>query len=153
MSYLTLWRNRAPSPQSFFGEGLPVGRRDLDRLFDWPWGADLGGAWGPVVDVRETDDSLVLEAELPGMRIDDVNVSIEDGVLTITGEKKREIEEGTEGSYHFTERKYGRFERSFRMPRNVDAETVKAEFTNGILAVTLPKAEEAKPRRIEVKAK
>ena len=152
MSYMTLWRNRQPNASTSLTDPFAF-TRDIDRWFDRTWGSDLGGSWGPVVDVRETEDALVLEAELPGLRSDDVSVSVEDGVLTVAGEKKREVEEGTEGGYHFTERRYGRFERSFRLPRSLNTEDVRAEFSNGVLTITLPKAEEAKPRRIEVKVK
>jgi HSP20 family protein len=109
------------------------------------------GAWYPVVDVREAEGELVLQAELPGLRSEDVNVGVENGVLTISGEKKQQNDEGQEGSdYHLVERRYGRFERSFTLPRSVEAQKVQAEFANGVLTVTLPKAEAAKPRRIEV---
>jgi HSP20 family protein len=105
-----------------------------------------------VVDVRETHDELTLQAELPGLTSNDVDVSVENGVLAITGEKKQEVQEGKEGSeYHLIERRYGRFERRFTLPRTVDAEKVRAEFSHGVLQVTLPKAESAKPRKIEVK--
>jgi HSP20 family protein len=105
-----------------------------------------------VVDVRETADALLVQAELPGLGVDDVDVRVENGTLTISGEKRQEIEEGKDDSgYRLVERCYGRFERSFTLPLGVDAEQVKAEFANGVLTVTLPKAEEAKPRRIEVK--
>jgi HSP20 family protein len=152
MSYMTLWRNRTPNASTSWTEPFAFSR-DLDRWFDRDGSADLGGAWGPVVDVRETEDSLVLEAELPGLRSEDVSVSVEDGVLTVSGEKKREIEEGTEGNYHFTERRFGRFERSFRLPRSLNTDAVQAEFSSGVLTIVLPKAEEAKPRRIDVKVK
>ena len=105
-----------------------------------------------MVDVRETGDALLVQAELPGLTVDDVDVRVENGVLTISGEKKQELEQDSEDSgYRLVERCYGRFERSFRLPRSVDAEKVKAEFANAVLTVTFPKAEEAKPRRIEVK--
>ena len=144
MLYPTIWRTRAPN----LWDGVFNVRNEVDRL--------LGrrgetGPLFPVVDVRESTDELVLQAELPGLHSEDVSVSVENGVLTISGEKKQEIEEGQEGSeYRLIERRYGRFERSFTLPRSVDAGKVEAEFANGVLSVTLPKAEAAKPRRIEV---
>ncbi|NIN13418.1 MAG: Hsp20 family protein [Gemmatimonadales bacterium] len=148
MLYPTIWRRRVPS---ILDEVLNM-RNEFDRLLGRA-DTDVAGAWGPVVDVRETKDELVIQAELPGLAAEDVDVSVEGGVLTISGEKKQEVEEGKEGSnYHLVERRYGRFERSFSLPRSVDPEKVAAEFDNGVLMITLPKAEAAKPRRIEVKA-
>ena len=112
----------------------------------------VDAGWCPVVDVREAKDELVLQAELPGLAADDVEFGVKDGVLTISGEKKQQTEEGEEGTeYHLVERRYGRFERRFSLPRSVDPSNVKAEFSNGMLNVTLPKAEGAKARRIEIK--
>ena len=94
----------------------------------------------------------MLQAELPGLTSEDVELSVENGVLTISGEKKQEREEGEEGTdYHLVERRYGRFERRFSVPRSVLPEKVKADFANGTLNITLPKAEAAKPRRIPIK--
>lgn len=128
-------------------------RREFDRLFDRYGSNELTAAWAPPVDVRETGDGIQVEAELPGIDPENVDVRVENGVLTISGEKKTEYEEGTEGSnYHLVERRYGRFERSFTLPRTVDAEKVEARFSNGVLSIALPKAETAKPRRIAVKS-
>jgi HSP20 family protein len=104
------------------------------------------------VDVKETTDGITVRAELPGLNPEDVNVSVQDGVLTISGEKKDEREEGkADTNYYLVERRYGRFERRFSLPSTVSANDVQANFLNGVLNVTLPKTEEAKPRRIEVK--
>ncbi len=147
MLYPTIWRGRAPN---VWDEMFNI-RNEFDRLLGRRGDTEVTSAWCPVVDVREGKDELALQAELPGIRQDDVNVSVENGVLTISGQKKQEIEQGQEGSdYHLVERHYGRFERSFSLPRSVDAQKVKAEFADGVLTVTLPKAEAAKPRRIEV---
>ena len=90
-----------------------------------------------MVDIREEKDALVLNAELPGLKSEDVSASVESGVLTISGEKKRVTEEGDENaSYHVVERSYGRFERSFRLPQSVDSAKVRAAFENGVLTVT-----------------
>jgi HSP20 family protein len=127
-------------------------RNDFDRLLGRT-DTQVGTGWCPVVDVHETPEQLVLRAELPGLTAADVGLSVENGVLTISGEKKQEVEEGKEGTeYHLVERRYGHFERRFTLPRSVDAEKVKAEFADGILRIMLPKAEAAKPRRIEIKS-
>jgi len=147
MLYPTIWRRQAPS----LWDDIFNIRNEFDRLLGQTE-TQVGSAWVPVVDVRETKDELTLQAELPGLTIEDVDVSVEHGVLSITGEKRQEVEEGKEGSeYHLVERRYGRFERRFSLPRSVDAEKVRAEFADGVLQVTLPKVEAAKPRKIEVK--
>lgn len=109
----------------------------------------LNGAWSPRVDIFENKDSLVLEAELPGMNRDDFELSFENNVLTLKGERR--FEKKTENdNYHRIERSYGAFTRSFTLPQTVTAEGAKAEFDNGILHVNLPKREETKARKIEV---
>jgi HSP20 family protein len=108
------------------------------------------GGWSPSVDIYEGENEIVLEAELPGMSRDDFEVSIENNVITLKG--KREFQKNQEGdNYHRVERSYGSFTRSFSLPRSVSAENTKADFKNGVLTVSLPKREEAKSRRIEVK--
>ncbi len=150
MLYPTLWRSRTPN----IWNDLFTIRNEFDRLLERTEGADLTSAWSPVVDIREEKDALVLNAELPGLKSEDVSASVESGVLTISGEKKRVTEEGDENaSYHVVERSYGRFERSFRLPQSVDSAKVQAAFENGVLTVTLPKAEEAKPRRLDIVVK
>lgn len=147
MLYPTLWNRQTPN---VWDEIFNI-RNDFDRLLGRA--ETQVSAWSPVVDVRETQDQLMLQAELPGMTADDVDVSVENGVLTISGEKRQEIREGEDGSnYHLVERRYGRFERRFTLPRSVDAEKVAADYENGILTITLPKVEKAKPRRIQIKA-
>ena len=109
------------------------------------------GAWSPSVDIFENKDNIVLEAELPGMSPEDVNISIENNVLTLHGERK--FEKKDEGdNFHRVERSYGSFTRSFTLPPTVSSEDVDATFDNGVLRLTLAKREEAKPRRIEIKA-
>lgn len=148
MLYPTLWRTQSPN----IWDELSTMRNEFDRMLGHR-DASVTTPWCPVVDVHETKDELVFHAELPGMASDDVEVSVENGVLTISGEKKQEVEEGEEKTdYHLVERRYGRFERRFSLPRTVDAERVSAEFANGVLTIQLPKAEAAKPRKIEVKA-
>lgn len=109
------------------------------------------GAWNPSVDIFENQDQIVLEAELPGITPEDVNISIENNVLTIHGERK--FEKTDEGdNFHRVERSYGSFTRSFTLPPTVSSENVNANFDNGVLRLELAKREEAKPRRIEIKA-
>lgn len=105
--------------------------------------------WRPAADVRETDEAFAVEAELPGMKKEDVSVTFEDGTLTISGERKYE-EESNGTNLRRMERAYGSFSRSFRLPREIDAEGVVANFRDGILTVTVPKTETAKPRTIEI---
>jgi HSP20 family protein len=109
-------------------------------------------AWAPTMDVRETDDHFEVAADLPGLEPGDVSVTFEDGVLTISG--KREISsDRSDETFHRIERSYGSFARSLRLPRTADGEKIEASFDKGVLTVTVPKAEIAKPRTIEVRAK
>jgi len=153
MVYPTLWRS--PNGSALW-DNLFTTRRELDRVLDRFVTGDAPTAatvWAPVVDIRETADEIRVLAELPGLEPEHVDVSIENNVLTIAGEKKHEVEEGKEdGAFHLIERRYGRFERSFTLPRTVDADAISARFENGVLTVTLPKAEAAKPRRVQVQA-
>jgi HSP20 family protein len=110
----------------------------------------ISGSWMPAVDVRETKDALEISAELPGIEPKEVEVSVENGVLTLKG--SRQFEKATEGeAYHRVERAYGSFERSFSLPTNVDPEKVHAVYRHGVLHLTLPKREEAKPKSISIK--
>lgn len=129
----------------------------FDRFFDEFWGRTLpetpatAEAWAPRVDVREEKDAVLLTAELPGVSKDDVHVELENGILTLSGEKKAEKSEHENGFYR-SERVYGAFKRSFHVPDSVDAEKIEAEYTNGVLKLTLPKRPEAAPRQISVKS-
>jgi HSP20 family protein len=107
------------------------------------------GNWMPAVDVRENEDAIVLEAELPGMTKKDIELSVENNVLTMSGERRFENEENRE-SYHRIERGYGRFTRAFTLSSTVDREKVVAKFKDGVLSIHLPKTEVAKARRIEI---
>ena len=149
MTYPTLWRGTTPS---VWGDLLGA-RREFDWLLDHfvDRAADTSLSLVPAVDVRETEDGLEVTAELAGIRPEDVNVSIENNVLTISGEKKDEVREGNEeGNYRLLERRNGRFERTFTLPRAINTEKIDARFEHGLLTVTLPKSEAAKPRKIEV---
>jgi HSP20 family protein len=110
----------------------------------------LTAAWTPAVDVFEDKDAVKIIAELPGVKSEDVKLSIENNVLTLRGEKKQVAEEKTERVHRY-ERSYGMFERSFALPNTVDADRVEARFENGLLTIQLPKVERARPREIEVK--
>ena len=121
--------------------------RELDSVFGGISGSN--DLWSPPVDVEETGDELILTAELPGMKHEDIDIELEDGVLTIQGEKKEERkDEGTQGLLY--ERRWGSFTRKFTLPRAVDAGNIKANYENGILTISIPKAEEAKGRKIEI---
>ena len=128
---------------------------EMDALFHNRLTSVLGGegrasvAWSPVVDIEETEQDYVIRAELPGLDKDKVKVTVEDGVLTLSGE--RDLERTVEGkTYHRIERSHGTFSRSFTLPEDSDAESVAAQFTNGVLAVRVAKREEALPKSIEV---
>ena len=117
----------------------------MNRLFAEP----NGRPWVPAVDIQETDHELIVKADVPDMEMKDIDVRMENGTLTLRGERKFETKK-TEGGWHRLERSYGTFERAFTLPETVNAEGVKADYKNGVLTVTLPKKEIAKPRQIKV---
>jgi len=110
------------------------------------------GTWSPNVDIFETKDNLVIEAELPGLKPEDFEISVENSVVTISGERKLE-KKSEEGGHRRIERSYGSFSRSFTLPQSVSTEGAVADFSNGILSLSLPKREEVKARKIEVRIK
>jgi HSP20 family protein len=120
------------------------GQREGDTD-DWA----LGGTWAPAVDIFEQGDSIVLKAELPGIDPKDVDIRVENNVLTLRGERKFEADVQRE-SCHRVERSYGSFSRSFTLPNVVDTEKIKADYRDGVLQVTLPQKEEAKPKQISI---
>lgn len=124
---------------------------ELDRFFG-DFGLnynDSDSVWRPTVDLSETEENYEVKAEIPGMDKKDIKVEVHDHVLTLSGEKKHE--EKVDGkNYHRIERSYGKFERSFRLPKEVKAEEIKAKYENGVLIVDIPKVEEAKPKEISV---
>jgi HSP20 family protein len=136
-----------------------VGLQDrMNRLFDEAFrGAgrpaeddwSLGGTWAPAVDIYEQEGNIVLKAELPGVDAKEVDIRLENNVLTLRGERKLDNEVKRE-SYHRVERAYGSFTRSFTLPSVVDQDKIKAEYKDGVLRVTLPKKEEARPRQINI---
>jgi len=124
---------------SFRGAGRATGEED--------WA--LGGSWAPAVDIFEQGGDIVLKAELPGVDAKDVDIRVENNTLTLRGERKFDSEVKRE-SYHRVERAYGTFSRSFTLPTVVDTEKIKAEYKDGVLRVTLPQKEEAKPKQISI---
>ena len=129
-------------------------RDEIDRLFDLSFpgatrDAGLFSGWSPSVDVYQDKDHVFVKAELPGMKKEEIDISLQNGMLTISGERKHE-EEHKEGDSFRSERFFGKFQRSVSLPTDVDTANVKASYKDGILTVTLPKAEEAKPKQIEV---
>lgn len=123
----------------------------LDATFTgWPFATSATAAWAPPTDIFEDADGVKIVAELPGLKPEDVKLTLENHTLTIRGEKKQVAEEKTT-RVHSYERTYGVFERAFSLPSSADLERVSAKFEHGVLTVTLPKAEKAKPRSIEVK--
>ena len=130
----------------------------MNRLFDESYrgarsaGQDewaLGGSWAPAVDIYEQDGNIVMKAELPGIDPKAVDIRLENNTLTLRGERKLD-KEVKEDSYHRVERAYGAFSRSFTLPTVVDQGNIKAEYKDGVLKLTLPKREEAKPRQIQI---
>ncbi len=108
--------------------------------------------WSPAVDIYESENALVLKADLPGVDLKDIDVQVENGTLTVKGARKFEREEAPKG-YHRIERSYGNFVRSFSVPETVDTEKIAAEYTNGVLSVSLPKKEAAKPKQVKVEVR
>ena len=141
-------------PSDFFGI-----QRDINRLFD---NFLRGGVqadesfdssyWTPAVDIAEQENAYEVKVELPGISKEDVKISLESNILTIKGEKKQGKED-TKKNLHRVERSYGMFQRSFTLPSTVKNDKIDAVFTDGVLSITLPKVEEAKPKQIEVKVK
>jgi HSP20 family protein len=127
-----------------------VGRRGPARASEAGREALTVPDWAPVVDITETDDEYLIKAEIPEVKREDVKVSVENGVLTMQGERKQEKEEKGK-KFHRVERYYGSFLRTFTVPDNVDDAKVRAEFKDGVLNVHLPKTEKAKPKAIDVK--
>ena len=129
-------------------------RDEFDRLFDFSWPSrDTGllGGWSPALDVYDTKENLVVTVEVPGMKKEDIEISLHDGLLTVSGERK-DLREQTEGQAFRSERYFGKFQRSLSLPSAVDGNKVKANYKDGILSIHLSKAEEAKPKQISVSA-
>jgi HSP20 family protein len=125
--------------------GLTAFQETMNRLFAEP----NGRPWVPPVDIVENENELVVKADVPDIKFEDIDVKIENGTLTLRGERKAE-KTSENGGWHRMERSYGSFERAFTLPESVDPEHVKADYKNGTLTVTLPKKEIAKPRQVKV---
>ena len=152
---MSLIRYQSPQISAWPALGRLSNLRDeLDSLFELPFFSNLGSqsqlfsGWTPALDVYQSNDNVVAVVELPGMRKEDIEISLHDGTLTIGGERKHETSEGDKAER--SERYVGKFRRSITLPTRVDASKVSATYKDGILTVTLPKAEEAKPRQIQV---
>src|SRR5947199_7076756 len=150
---MSLIRYQAPELSNWptFGR-LSNLRDELDTLFELPFWSNLGrqtqlfSGWTPALDLYQNNDNLIAMVELPGMRKEDIEISLHDGMLTISGERKMETQEGDKAER--SERYVGKFRRSITLPTRVDANKVSATYKDGILTVTLPKAEEAKPKQL-----
>jgi HSP20 family protein len=128
-------------------------RDEMNRLFDFSWpsrDSGLFSGWSPAMDVYDDKDSLVVTCELPGLKKEEINIALHDGVLSVSGERKHERDAKESGGTFRSERYFGKFQRSITLPTQVDAAKVKASYKDGVLEIVLAKAEEAKPRQIEV---
>jgi len=155
MSNLARWQRPDLTVWPTFGRLFNL-RDELDRLFEGSLGdlaraPQLLGVWNPAVDLYEDKDNVIVKAELPGLKREDIEVSLHDGALSLSGERKSE-EKIENAEVRRTERFVGRFQRTITLPSSVKGDKVSAQYKDGILTVTLPKAEEAKPRQIQVSA-
>jgi len=153
MNSLTRWQRPEFSIWPGFGR-LTNLREEIDRLFEVPLAeltrsSQLLSGWTPAFDVYEDKDNVYVRAELPGMRKEDIDLSLHNGTLSISGERKGE-EKFKDTEVYREERFFGRFQRTITLPTPVAADKIKAQYKDGILSVTLPKSEEAKPKHIEV---
>jgi HSP20 family protein len=143
------------SAVSRWNRDLPNLQNEMERVFRQVFGdverPSTAGAWSPALDVEEDEDSFTLHVEVPGVEPSDVEVSLEENVLTISGERRFYADREAEG-FRRVERAFGRFHRAVRLPDRVDGGRVEARYANGLLTIRVPKAEEAKPRRIEVRS-
>src|SRR5438067_10964281 len=154
---MSLIRYQAPELSNWptFGR-LSNLRDELDTLFELPFWSNLGrqtqlfSGWAPALDLYQNNDNVVAMVELPGMRKEDIEISLHEGVLTVGGERKHEGSDGENAER--SERYVGKFRRSITLPSRVDASKVTATYKDGILTVTMPKAEEAKPKQIQINA-
>lgn len=126
---------------------------EMDQLFDSFFRPARSGiaTWLPPINISETEGEYRVDVELPGLRAEDVNVELHDGKLTVSGERKSE-QQSEDRRYHRVEHVYGKFERALKLGSPVEEENVSAEFKNGVLHISIPKSEQAKPRRIEIKS-
>jgi HSP20 family protein len=148
----TLWTRTGVFPVA---ERLYDNRREMDRLFE-EGGAAMqngGGQWVPAMDVVETDEAILCNLEVPGLTREDLDIHVEGNLIRISGEKRFEQQhDQNETGYRHVERRYGRFERSFTIPRTVEGERVTARYQDGVLTIELPKAEQLKPRKVSIES-
>jgi HSP20 family protein len=137
-----------------FGPQWDINRFFDNRIFDDTTSRGQAGQceWTPAVNIRETDAALTFAVELPGVKLENLEVTADDGVLMIHGEKTEERKEGEEGQYHLVERNYGSFTRRFQLPQGVDADKIEADVADGMLEVRIPKAALPQPKRIRIQA-
>ena len=135
------------------GREVDTLQSEVNRIFDTFFGTNdtRSRRWVPAMDLVETDDHLVLRADLPGLKREDVEIEVKDGVLAVSGERKADREDRSEGFYR-VERAFGSFSRSLSLPKGIDADRVSAEFEDGVLEVRIPKPEETKPVRVQIGA-
>jgi HSP20 family protein len=153
MNSLTRWQRPVLSTWPGFGRLTDL-RDDIDRLFEsplteWARNSNLLSGWNPALDLYEDKDNLYVKVELPGMKREDIEVSLHKGNLSISGERKGE-EKHEDAEVYRAERFFGRFQRTVTVPASVAVDKVKAQYKDGILTITLPKTEEAKPKHIDV---
>jgi HSP20 family protein len=139
---IMLWGDQLPDIRLFDDR--------FDRIIERAFGRDRQAPWMPAMDVYETDEKVVVTVELPGIKAEDVEVSVEDATLTVSGTRGF-TSEVTEESYHRIERRYGSFSRAVSLPPQVDTGKVEARFEDGVLAVEVPKVEKARPKKIQIK--
>jgi HSP20 family protein len=147
------WQRPESSTQSAFDRLFTL-RDELDRIFESPWrevnrAAQYLNGWAPAVDVYEDKDTVTVKTEAPGMKKEEFEVTLHEGVLSVRGERKTE-KRVTESQTHCSERFFGRFQRSVTLPAPVNPEKITASYKDGVLTVVLPKTEEAKPKQIQV---
>jgi HSP20 family protein len=135
---------------------MSILQNQMNRLFEnalqtWPSDSDTTNGWAPAADIYETDNDLVVRADLPGVDPKEIEVRVENNVLMIRGERRFEQKDDRE-NFHRVERSYGAFSRAFTLAAAVDADKIQASYKNGVLTITLPKAEQAKPKRIQIAA-
>ena len=140
---IMLWGDQLPDIRLFDDR--------FDRIIERAFGRERQAPWMPAMDVYETEDKVVVSVELPGMTAEDVEVSVEDSTLSVSGKREFSSEVKQE-SYHRIERRYGEFSRAVSLPPQVDPTKVEARFADGVLTIELPKLEKAKPKKIQVKA-
>lgn len=147
------WQRPTLTPWPAFGRLADL-RDEIDRLFDSPFAGltqttNVLSGWTPAVDVYEDKESFVVKAELPGMKREEIDVTLHNGALSISGERKSEVKH-QDGEVFRAERFFGRFQRAVSLPAGVAADKVKAQYKDGVLTITLPKTEGARPKQIDV---